>query len=169
MTHRSSPPVVCFVGRSGSGKTTLLEKLIPQLKQKGYRLATIKHHSHPGIDIDKPGKDTWRHAQAGSDHVVIAAPDQIATIQKLDAPRSLDEIAAGITGVDLILTEGYKRSNRPKVEIVRSARGTDPICTADELLALVTDVDIAIDVPQFGLDDAAALADFLEYHFLKSA
>ncbi len=166
MPRKLPPPVVCVVGRSGSGKTTLLEKLIPQLKRKGYRIATVKHHSHPGIDIDKPGKDTWRHAQAGSDHVVIAAPDKIASIQTLTAPRSLDDIAAAITDVDLILTEGYKRSARPKVEIVRSARGTTPICAADELLALVTDADIALNVPQFGLNDAAGLADFLESRFL---
>lgn len=71
-------PIICVVGRSKSGKTTLLEKLIPELKRRGYRVATIKHHSHPGFEIDVPGKDTWRHAQAGSDHVIISAPDKVA-------------------------------------------------------------------------------------------
>ena len=82
-------PILSIVGKSGSGKTTLLEKLIAELKRRGYRVATIKHHAHPGFEIDQPGKDTWRHAQAGSDHVVIAAPDKIASIRRLERDNQL--------------------------------------------------------------------------------
>lgn len=155
-------PIVCIVGRSKSGKTTLLEKLIRELKQRGYRVGTVKHHSHPGIEIDQPGKDTWRHAQAGSDHVVIAAPDRVASIRRVDREPTLEEIAATIHDVDLILAEGYKRTGQVKIEVVRAARSREPLCTPDELLALVTDVDIPYDVPQFGLDDARGLADLVE-------
>ena len=156
------PPVICIVGRSKSGKTTVLEKLLRELKHRGYRLATIKHHSHPGIEIDRPGKDTWRHAQAGSDHVVIAAPDRVASIRRVERELTLEEIVATIHDVDVILAEGYKRTGQVKVEVVRAARSSEPLCTPDELLALVTDADIAYDVPQLGLDDANGLADLVD-------
>jgi molybdopterin-guanine dinucleotide biosynthesis protein B len=162
MKSNSTIPIVCVVGRSQVGKTTLLEKLIPELKRRGHRVATIKHHSHPGFEIDQPGKDTWRHAQAGSDHVVIAAPDKVASIRRVDREPTLDEIAATICDVDIILTEGYKHSDKPKVEVVRAARSAEPICTPDELVALVSDVAVPFDVPRFGLDDVAGLADLLE-------
>ncbi|RME50321.1 MAG: molybdopterin-guanine dinucleotide biosynthesis protein B [Caldilineae bacterium] len=162
MSNPSSIPVVCVVGRSKAGKTTLLEKLIPALKRRGYRVATIKHHSHPGFEIDHPGKDTWRHARAGSDHVIIAAPDKIASIRTLSREPTLDEIAAAIHDVDLILTEGYRRSGYPKIEVVRAARSPEPLCTPDELLALVSDVPPPFDVPHFGLEDTDALANLLE-------
>lgn len=151
-------PIVCIVGRSRVGKTTLLEKLIPVLKQRGYRVATVKHHAHPGFDIDQPGKDTWRHAQAGSDHIVIAAPDKVASIRRVEREPTLEEIAATITDVDIILTEGYKRSHYPKIEVVRAAHNPEPLCTPEELLALATDTPITFNVPQFGLEDAEGLA-----------
>lgn len=160
-------PIISVVGRSDSGKTTLLEKLIPELKRRGYRVATVKHHFHPGFEIDQPGKDTWRHAQAGSDHVVIAAPDKVASIRRVEREPTLDEIAAGITDVDIILTEGYKRAGTPKIEVVRSARSREPLCTPDELIALATDVPVDLDVPQFDLEDAAGLVDLIEERFLK--
>ncbi len=159
-------PILSVVGRSDSGKTTLLEKLIPELKRRGYRVATVKHHVHPGFEIDQPGKDTWRHAQAGSDHVIIAAPDKVASIRRVDREPTLDEIAAGITDVDIILTEGYKRAGKPKVEVVRSDRSREPICTPDELLGLATDTQLDLDVPQFGLDDVAGLVDLIEQRLL---
>ena len=162
-----SIPLVCVVGRSKSGKTTLLEKLIRELKNRGYRIGTIKHHSHPGIEMDKPGKDTWRHARAGSDHVVIAAPDQVASIRRVEREPTLSEIAATITDVDIILAEGYKRSGRLKLEVVRAARSEEPICAAEELFALVTDLPIPYDVPRFGLDDADGLADLIETLLLR--
>jgi len=69
------------------------------MKQRGYRVGTIKHHSHPGFELDRPGKDTWRHAEAGSDHVVIAAPDKVASIRRVDREPTLDEITATNRGL----------------------------------------------------------------------
>lgn len=160
-------PIICIVGRSNVGKTTLLEKLIPALKRRGYRVATIKHHSHLGFEIDQPGKDTWRHAQAGSDHVIIAAPDKVASIRRVEQEPTLDELAATIREVDIILTEGYKRSDKPKIEVVRAARSREAICTPEELVAFATDVPLALEVPQFDLNDAEGLAGLLETQFLS--
>ena len=158
----SKPLVVSIVGRSKSGRTTLLEKMVRELKQRGYRVGTVKHHSHPGFELDRPGKDTWRHAEAGSDHVVIAAPDKVASIRRVDREPTLDEITAAMSDVDVVLTEGYLRSGRFKIEVVRAARATEPICEPDELLALATDLPLAYAVPRFDLDDAAGLVDLIE-------
>jgi molybdopterin-guanine dinucleotide biosynthesis protein B len=96
-------PMISVVGRSDTGKTTLLEKLIVELKQRGYRVATVKHDTH-GFDIDQPGKDSWRHAQAGSDVVVISGPNRLALIEKREQEMTLDEIAGRVTNVHIILT-----------------------------------------------------------------
>ncbi len=162
------PPVVSIVGKSGVGKTTLLEKLIPELKRRGYRVATVKHDVH-GFEIDHPGKDTWRHAQAGSDHVVIASPNRIAHIQRLERELTLPEIVATIQDADIVLTEGYKRGPAPKIEVSRAERSRELICTPEELVAIATDQPYDLDVPQFGLDDVAGLADLIEETFLRGA
>lgn len=162
------PPVISIVGKSGVGKTTLLEKLIPELKRRGYRVATVKHDVH-GFEIDQPGKDTWRHARAGSDHVVIASPNRIAHIQKLERELTLPEIVATIHDADIVLTEGYKRGPAPKIEVSRAERSRELICTPEELIAIATDQPYDLDVPQFGLDDVVGLADLIEARFLRRA
>ena len=159
--HTMPIPILSIVGRSGSGKTTLLENIIVELKRRGYRLATIKHHAHSGFEIDQPGKDTWRHARAGSDLVIIAAPDKMATIRTLEHELTLDEIAAGIDGVDIILTEGYKRAGKPALEVVRAEVSTKPICNPDQLVALATDTELDTEVPQFHLQDVNQIVDFI--------
>jgi molybdopterin-guanine dinucleotide biosynthesis protein B len=160
-------PIVSVVGKSGVGKTTFLEKLIVELKGRGYRVATIKHDVH-GFDIDRPGKDSWRLARAGSDSVVVASPQKLALIKRLDREMSLGEIAALLTDIDIIITEGYKRGDAPKIEVSRRARGGDLLCKADELVAIVSDQPFDLGVSQFGLDDAAGIADLLsEQGFLN--
>jgi molybdopterin-guanine dinucleotide biosynthesis adapter protein len=167
-------PILSIIGKSGSGKTVLLEKIIPELKRRGYRVATIKHHSHPGFEIDIPGKDTWRHARAGSDQVIIAGPDRLASIRRLERELSLDEIvetiiAPGSPPVDLILTEGYKRAGKPALEVIRLENGLELITGVEQLVAIATDTPVAAAVPQFGLEDAAHIVDFIEKRFLEDS
>ena len=159
-----SIPVITIIGKSGSGKTTLLEKLIAELSGRGHAVGTVKHHSHAGFDIDIPGKDSWRHAQAGSQHVVIAAPDKIASYRQLERELELDEITASMTDVDMILVEGYKQSNKPSIEVGRSANSLDMIGSPEQRIALATDASIAVDVPIFQLDDYHEIADFIEVY-----
>ncbi len=161
-----STPILSIVGKSKSGKTTLLEKIIVELKRRGYHIATIKHHSHPGFEIDVPGKDTWRHAQAGSDIVVIAAPDKIATIQKLVHELNLDDIAASLPPVDIILTEGYKQAGKPTLEVLRAARGLEIVSDLGQLVGIATDTRLDVTIPQFNLNEPEPIVDFIENTFI---
>ncbi|MHB1126489.1 MAG: molybdopterin-guanine dinucleotide biosynthesis protein B [Bacillota bacterium] len=153
-------PIISVVGRSNVGKTTLIEKLLRELKKRGYRVATIKHDVH-GFEMDKPGKDTWRHAQAGADVVVISSPEKMAMLSSVHRERTIDEIASLIQGVDLIITEGYKTGDKPKIEVFRSIMYPEPLCQPGEPLAMASDVPLEMGVPCFGLDDAAGLVDLI--------
>ncbi len=158
-------PVLSFVGKADSGKTTYLEKLIAEMKRRGHKLAIIKHDVH-GFEIDHPGKDTWRHAQAGADVVCISSPAKYAMIAKVAAEMPLAELTARIDGVDVIFTEGYKREGTTRIEIFRPPVADAPLCRQDELVAIVSDVPVYPGLPRFGLADPAAMADFIEKTFL---
>jgi molybdopterin-guanine dinucleotide biosynthesis protein B len=121
-----NPAMVSIVGKSGSGKTTLLEKLIPELRGMGLKVGTIKHDVH-GFEIDHPGKDSWRHKQAGSRITIISSPQRIGMVMDVDHDHTLDELASFFSGVDIVLTEGYKRENKPKIEIFRREAHTEPV------------------------------------------
>lgn len=161
------PPIVCFVGKSGSGKTTFLEKLIPLLTARGYRIGVVKHDVH-GAELDQPGKDTWRLRQAGAGRVVLSSPHGFALIGQVEGEMPLQELVRHyLDDVDLVLAEGYKRSPLPKIEVCRAARSRELLCRPEELLAVVSDLRFDLPVPQFGLDDAAGVADLLEKRFLS--
>jgi len=162
-------PLVTIIGKSGSGKTTLMEKLIIELKRRGYKLATVKHHSHRDFEIDEPGKDSWRFAQAGSDHVIIASPDKIASYRKIERALDLDEIAAGISDVDLILVEGYKQAEKPALEVLRAANSRELIGSPEQRFAIAVDFPLDLGVPQFALNDVQGITDLIETLFLKSS
>lgn len=161
-------PIVSIVGKSDAGKTTLIEKLIPELKRRGYRVATIKHDAHQ-FDIDHPGKDSYRHFQAGADWTIIGSPAKLALVRRLDRELTLAEIAAQISDVDLILTEGYKREAPPgrRIEVSRRAQSTELISQPPELLALATDYPIELGVPVYDLNDAEGLIDLIEREVLQ--
>ncbi|MCG8483445.1 MAG: molybdopterin-guanine dinucleotide biosynthesis protein B [Clostridia bacterium] len=154
-------PVISIVSKSGSGKTTFLEKIIRELKNRGFRVAVIKHDTH-GFDIDKPGKDTWRHAQAGADIVTISSPKKFALIEKRENELTLDEVISRISGVDIILTEGYKRQNKPKIEVFRLAAHKDLLCDPNELIALASDIPWDINVPCYDINDTQGMTDLIE-------
>jgi molybdopterin-guanine dinucleotide biosynthesis protein B len=152
------------VGQSGSGKTHLLEGVIPELKHRGYKVATVKHDVH-GFEIDRPGKDSWRQAQAGADAVMISSPRKWALIRRVESELSLEEIQRLLQGVDIILTEGYSGESAPKIEVL-ARESRRPMYQGRSLIALVGKIGRDCGIPCFGRDDFAGVADFIEQGFL---
>ena len=160
--ERPQVPVISIVGgKSNSGKTTLLEKIIREAKGRGWRVATLKHDVH-GFEMDQPGKDTWRHAQAGADVVAISSPHKIAILENVSGDQPLDEVLARIQGVDVIFTEGYKHGNKPKIEVFRSAVHQALFSKPEELIAIASDISFDNGIPCFGLDDAQGICELIE-------
>ncbi|MFN2110731.1 MAG: molybdopterin-guanine dinucleotide biosynthesis protein B [Anaerolineae bacterium] len=156
-------PIVSFVGRSNSGKTTLLENLIVLLRQRGYRVGVVKHTLRQDIETDIPGTDTHRMWDAGAEHVAFVTPDRIVHTQRYAQAPTLDLALAGVHDVDIVIAEGFKHGPFPKIEVTRAARDPNLIPDVESRIACVTDVpDLACDLPHFGFDDVAALADFIE-------
>ncbi len=168
MSSTGRVPVISIVGKSGVGKTTALERIIREIKRRGHRVGTVKHDTH-GFEIDKPGKDSWRHAQAGSDAVVVSGPRKMALIRKMDEEMPLEDVVALMGNVDLVITEGYKRGDKPKIEVSRLERGTELLCQPDELIGIMADYPVEMPVPIFALEDAAGIVDLLERLFLQRA
>jgi molybdopterin-guanine dinucleotide biosynthesis protein B/molybdopterin-guanine dinucleotide biosynthesis protein len=157
----AAPALVAVVGKSDSGKTTLIEKLVPELVGLGLRVGTVKHDAH-SFEIDHPGKDSWRHGQSGAQAYVIASPQRLAYIARLDAEMPLAGIARRFfAGFDLVVAEGYKATAPHRVEIFRAGAGHDaPLCGPGEALALVTDAPLEHE-HLFGLHEARGAAQFL--------
>lgn len=163
--HR--PSILSFVGHSGSGKTTFIEKLIPVLTQTGIKVAVIKHDVH-GFEMDKPGKDTWRHKKAGAVATIISSSNRIGLVMDSNHDHLPHELASMLGSVDLIITEGYKRGPYPKVEVFRPDATGDitPVCEDDpRLIAVVSDADVPVRIPIFSLDEIEAVAAFIARHF----
>ncbi len=159
-------PIVSIVGRSKSGKTTLIERLIPELESRGYRVATIKH-TPEDVSLDEPGKDSWRHMQAGSRATIIGSPSQMALIMPIESGAKLEEMASLFgEDYDIILAEGFKQDSAPKISVHRRGIGT-PLVGVDGIVAIATDEPLNGDVRQFALDDAPAIVDFLEDEFIR--
>ncbi len=164
---RKKVPMVSIVGKSDAGKTTLLEKLVPELIARGYGIGTIKHDVH-GFDIDHEGKDSWRHKHAGAHTVAISSPRKVAVVKDVETEDTLDGLSLKyFQDVDIIITEGYKNKDKPKIEIFRSEAHDEPLCKNDDsLVALVSDASLDLGVPRFELEDIKGLADLVERKFL---
>jgi molybdopterin-guanine dinucleotide biosynthesis protein B len=154
--------IISFVGKSDSGKTTLLEKLIAELKRRGYKVAIVKH-SHHADDLDTAKKDTWRFTQAGTEFSAINSLDNLAIYRRMDHFFDPQELSSFLLwDYDVILTEGFKSSPYPKIEVHRAAQGKDLVSDAQTLLGVVTDEPLDVKVPQFTYDDVAGIAALIE-------
>ncbi|MDP1602705.1 MAG: molybdopterin-guanine dinucleotide biosynthesis protein B, partial [Legionella sp.] len=170
--------VIGFAGYSGSGKTTLVERLIPALKLMGLRVSVAKH-AHHDFDIDRPGKDTYRHREAGAFEVVVASDRRLALMREFEQPSRLSVhhlLAELYEGVDWVLVEGFKESNLAKIEVWRTSAGKPARYPDDDfIVAIATDSPEAMPVPTLrpvlDLNDADTVARWLadngdrfEYH-----
>src|SRR5689334_14732839 len=152
------------VGWSGSGKTTLLVRLIPELTRRGVRVSTVKH-AHHAFDVDKPGKDSWEHRQAGATEVMISSAARWALMHEhRGAPEAtLEELLERMSPVDLVLVEGFKRHRHKKLEVHRPSVGKPLIAPEDpDIVAVASDAALAgLAVPLLDLGDPAAIAAFI--------
>jgi molybdopterin-guanine dinucleotide biosynthesis protein MobB len=163
--------VIAFVAKSNTGKTTLLEQVIRELKNRGYKVGAIKHDAHR-IDIDHPGKDSHRLTKAGADTMLITSQEKLALIKKHENTPPLEElIATYFTDVDIVLTEGFKMSSLPKIEVHRKERSPTLLCRGEHhdpmLVAVASDEALNLDVPVLDLNDIIGATDFIERTFLK--
>ena len=155
--------VVNIVGSSSNvGKTYLLEGLIKELKVRGYSIATIKHDVH-GFDIDKKGKDTYKHREAGSETVIISSKNRLAMIKELKEETELNDIIKMVLDKDIILIEGYKKSNLRKIEVFRSGVSEKIITPKEKIIAVASDINIDIDdIIIVDRENYKELADLIE-------
>jgi molybdopterin-guanine dinucleotide biosynthesis protein B len=156
-----------LAGWSGSGKTTLMTLLIPELVSRGITVSTLKH-AHHSFDVDQPGKDSWRHRQAGAGEVMITSQNRWALMHELrGAPEpSLDELVARMSPVDLLLIEGFKRHPHPKIEIYRPSLGKPPLHPEDPFIVAVASDEMLprLALPCLPLSDVGAIAAFILDH-----
>jgi molybdopterin-guanine dinucleotide biosynthesis protein B len=153
-----------FAGFSGSGKTTLIEKLIPVFSARGLKTSVIKH-AHHGFDVDRPGKDSYRHREAGCSEVLVTSSKRWALMHELrGAPEpSLDELVAKLSPCDLVLVEGFKHEPIPKLEVHRGAEAGSGLLFPHDpyILAIATDIPLTTRLPVFELEDAERIAEFV--------
>lgn len=159
--------VIGLAGWSGAGKTTLIEKLIPELRRRGLSVSTLKH-AHHAFDMDRPGKDSHRHREAGAEQVLVASEQRLALLTELrDAPAPrLGDLLRMFAPVDILLIEGFRTDAHPKIEVHRAANGKPLRYPEDmQILALISDLSAPpADLPHAHIDDIAAAADLVVAH-----
>lgn len=160
------PRVVSFVAKSGTGKTTLIEQVISTLKERGWKVGAIKHDAHR-FDIDHPGKDSYRLTAAGADTMLICSPEKLALVKRHNESPPVDELLRQyFSDMDIVLTEGFKQSGLPKIEVHRAERSATLLCRGEQhdptLIALVSDIIWELDVPCLDLNNPCSVADFIE-------
>lgn len=148
-------------GCSNTGKTVLIEGLIKELKKRGKSVATIKHDVH-GFDIDKEGKDTWRHRKAGAEAVIISSKKRMALIREVEEEIPLEELLDEVKDFDFIIIEGYKKSPYKKLEVYREGVSTEIITPKEKLIGIASDAPLSLEeVKVVNLNDYEEIANLV--------
>jgi len=158
-------PILSFVGRSNSGKTTLIERVIPELVRNGYKVATVKHAGH-GFDLDTEGKDSWRHKLAGASSVIVMSKSSLAMFADVSDHMKVEDVRDRYLDptYDLIIAEGWRSEDYPKIVVVRDQIGEVPV-SSDGLLGVVSNKPVETQVPLLDPDDISAVAELIMRHF----
>jgi len=155
-------PVIAIVGHSKSGKTTLIEGLIAEFKRRGRRVAAVKH-AHRDFDVDRPGTDSWRYAEAGCESIAILGPRRSAVLKQHEPDYAFGEVLRTAAGnADIVLVEGLSSGPYPKIEVHRAKLGKGLRCDRSDLVAVVTDEPLQNGCRQFSPEEVGALAGFIE-------
>ncbi|MTI60122.1 MAG: molybdopterin-guanine dinucleotide biosynthesis protein B [Firmicutes bacterium] len=159
-------PIVSIVGWTNSGKTTFITKLIPVLKSRGYRIATIKHNAHK-FEIDKQGKDSWRHRQAGAETVILSSKEKIAVIKEIKEEVAVEELVSRYIDqeIDLVIVEGYKTGSVPKIEVFRPDLYDQLVFPEGEVLTRI--INREEDLTELYEDQLAEIVMLIESEVLK--
>ncbi|MFT5875826.1 MAG: molybdopterin-guanine dinucleotide biosynthesis protein B [Clostridium sp.] len=157
--------------KSNTGKTTLIEKLIKIFKIRNYKVGVLKHDAHK-FDIDKEGKDSFKFSTAGADNVIISSSEKLAMIQKVEREVPINEILLLFKDVDIILMEGYKNNNFPKIEVHRKCIDSNLLCKNpkyefSQIIALASDESVEVDIPLLNLNEANSICDFIEGRLMR--
>jgi len=163
----SEQRIIGFAGFSGSGKTTLLEQVIPLLTAQGLRISLIKH-AHHNFDIDKPGKDSFRHREAGAKEVLIVSGFRWALMHELreEAEPSMETLCKRLSPCDLVIVEGYKYSEIPKIEVHRVETSHPHLYNEDQrIVAVATDSKGRLPIPSLDINAPQQVADFILNYF----
>jgi molybdopterin-guanine dinucleotide biosynthesis protein B len=160
----SAMRMIGIVGRSGSGKTTLITALLPALRRRGVTVSTIKH-AHHGFDLDRPGKDSYRHREAGAQEVMLVADSRWALMHELgDAPPPpVEDLVARLAPVDFVVIEGFHTHRHAAIEVYRPSEGHEPMWReGSDIIAVASDEKVAnLAIPILDLNDPEAIADFV--------
>jgi molybdopterin-guanine dinucleotide biosynthesis protein B len=150
--------VIGVTGWKNAGKTTLVERLVAELVRRGLKVNTIKH-AHHSVDVDQPGRDSWRHRQAGATEVAVVSAHRYAIMREQEEP-TLAEVLARLAPADVVVIEGYKREPHPKIEV---RAGGEPMAPKDATIVAIASDDAPSDtsLPWFRRDDIAGIADFI--------
>jgi len=162
-------PAVSIIGFSGSGKTTLIVKVVAELTARGFRVGTIKHDAHR-FEIDREGKDSWRHKKAGAVSVLITSKEKMAFIKSTDGEVPLTEaIGTFMNDLDVVITEGYKTGDLPKIEVFRKSVSKIQACLDESaLLAVVSDGPVETKKPLLDINDFMGVADIIENKIIRA-
>ena len=155
-----------FSGWSGSGKTTLIEAVIPILTARGLKISVIKH-AHHNVDIDKPGKDSYRFRVAGASEVMLASAERWALMRELreEPEPELEELVRHVSPCDLVLVEGYKSAGLPKIEVHRPSLGKPFLFPEyQDVVAIASDSALAVELPVLDINDPLEIAGFVLHH-----
>ncbi len=157
-----NPPAVAFVGRKNSGKTSVLVQVVRELKRRGLRVGTLKHAHHHDFEFDRPGRDSYRHFQAGADVSVVSSSVKLAMVRRVQSEPLAREIVRDMfPDVDIVLVEGYKTQDLPKIEVYRRVAHRQPLPPDPWRIAVVSDDALDLGVPLYGFQDLSLLADML--------